>query len=207
MAGTFARRIVVLSVTIGFLSLLAGCGGKSISTSVAEQTFVPGQPQKAEAPAVAESKPEAPPVEPPPPPPPAPATPVEEPAPVAAAPPPAMLAAPLELTDVYFDYDRFTIRSDAEASLEANARALKSELKAEKGWTLLIEGHCDERGTAAYNLVLGEKRARAAKRYLVDLGIADSRIQIISYGKERPFCREHRDACWQKNRRAHFALK
>ena len=107
------------------------------------------------------------------------------------------------LVDVYFDFDRFVIRSDAKSLLEANARMLKSKNE----WKLLIEGHCDERGTADYNLVLGERRAQSVKRYLSDLGVPDSTMQIISYGKERPFCLEHSDDCWQQNRRAHFVLK
>jgi peptidoglycan-associated lipoprotein len=69
---------------------------------------------------------------------------------------------------------------------------------------ILIEGHCDERGTSEYNLVLGEKRARAAMQYLQDLGVAASRLQIVSFGKEKPFCRVHTVDCWQENRRAHL---
>ena len=102
--------------------------------------------------------------------------------------------------DVYFDYDQFVIRSDARAVLEANARSLK----AENSRKLLIEGYCDERGTVEYNLVLGERRAQTAKQYLQDLGVPSSRIQITSYGKEKPFCLDHSEACWQSNRRAHF---
>jgi peptidoglycan-associated lipoprotein len=86
--------------------------------------------------------------------------------------------------------------------LEANAR----RLKAENGRKLLIEGHCDERGTVEYNLVLGERRAQTVKQYLQDLGVPSSQIQITSYGKEKPFCTDHSEACWQSNRRAHFVL-
>ncbi|MER3424025.1 MAG: peptidoglycan-associated lipoprotein Pal [Nitrospiraceae bacterium] len=111
--------------------------------------------------------------------------------------------APPDLADVFFDYDQFTIRGEAQAVLEADA----SILKAKHDGTLLIEGHCDERGTLAYNLVLGERRAQAVKRYLQDLGIEASRMQITSYGKERPFCTEHSEDCWQKNRRAHLVVK
>jgi peptidoglycan-associated lipoprotein len=140
----------------------------------------------------------------PPPPAPAPAPAVEE---VHAAEqpvtsPPSAPAAPpsAEISDVYFDFDQFVIRSDARSLLEANATALKTQAAR----AILIEGHCDERGTSAYNLVLGERRAQAAARYLRDLGIPSSQIQITSYGKERPFCAEHSEACWQSNRRAHF---
>lgn len=104
------------------------------------------------------------------------------------------------MADIYFDFDRYTIRNDAQPVLEANGAWIKNA----PGTSILIEGHCDERGTLAYNLVLGEKRARAAKRYLEDLGIPASRLKIISYGEVRPFCTEHEDSCWQKNRRAHF---
>lgn len=116
--------------------------------------------------------------------------------------PPSAPAAPpsAEISDVYFDFDQFVIRSDARSLLEANATALKTQAAR----AILIEGHCDERGTSAYNLVLGERRAQAAARYLRDLGVPSSQIQITSYGKERPFCAEHSEACWQSNRRAHF---
>jgi peptidoglycan-associated lipoprotein len=101
---------------------------------------------------------------------------------------------------VYFDFDQYAIRGDARSALKHNADLLKSQ----PNQKLVIEGHCDERGTSAYNLVLGERRAQAAKRYLQDLGLALSQIQITSYGKERPFCAEHSEACWQSNRRTHF---
>ena len=105
-----------------------------------------------------------------------------------------------ELSDVFFDFDRFVIRDDARSGLEANAGLLRSQ----SGEKILIEGHCDERGTSAYNLVLGERRAQAVAQYLRDLGVPSSQMQITSYGNERPFCKEHSEACWQSNRRAHF---
>lgn len=152
------------------------------------------------------TEPALPPVEPPPPPPPPPAAP---PAPVEQAKesPPAAPPVPVSpltnLADVFFDYDRATIRDDAKAALEANARLLK----AEQGWKLLVEGHCDERGTLEYNLVLGERRAQAVQEFLADLGVSASHIQVMSYGKERPVCAEHNQDCWQKNRRAHFLVQ
>jgi len=122
-------------------------------------------------------------------------------APGPASKPPVPQAGPISsLSDIFFDFDRFVIRDDARSGLEANAGLLKSR-SSEK---ILIEGHCDERGTGAYNLVLGERRAQAAARYLQDLGVSSSQMQITSYGKERPFCEEHSEACWQSNRRAHF---
>jgi peptidoglycan-associated lipoprotein len=125
--------------------------------------------------------------------------------PIASAPPvqlPMSQARPIpELSDIFFDFDRFVIRNDAQSVLEANAAVLKSQ----SSENILLEGHCDERGTSAYNLVLGERRAQAAAQYLRDLGVPSSQIQITSYGKERPFCTEHSEACWQSNRRAHFS--
>lgn len=107
------------------------------------------------------------------------------------------------LQDIYFDYDRFTVRTDAVQPMESNAKWLS----ARKGQTVLIEGHCDERGTQAYNLVLGEKRAKATKRYLEDLGVPGSQLLTTSYGENRPFCKEQTEACYQQNRRAHFSVK
>ena len=107
------------------------------------------------------------------------------------------------LTDVFFDFDQFTLRNDARSALESNAKWLKSASVK----SVLIEGHCDERGTEAYNLVLGEKRAKSAKRYLEDLGVAASRLKVVSYGKTRPFCKERDEVCYQQNRRAHFVIR
>jgi peptidoglycan-associated lipoprotein len=79
-------------------------------------------------------------------------------------------------------------------------------LKAHPGAVMKVEGHCDERGTADYNVVLGEKRAKAAKSYLVEMGVSPKQLAIVSYGKERPFCAEHDEACYQQNRRGHMLL-
>lgn len=182
MLGNSSRCCVSLFLGVGLLVLLGGCASRNVSASAENQTFVPGSRAQAR-------------VEPVPPPPP------QEVAKVVPVPMPAPTPAPtLELADVYFDYDKFTIRSDAATALEGNAR----QLKAQSGWSLLIEGNCDERGTVDYNLVLGEKRARAVKKYLEDLGVPSGKVQITSYGKERASCAEHSDECWQKNRRAHF---
>lgn len=102
----------------------------------------------------------------------------------------------------YFDFDKYNLRADAKAALEANARLLKDNAKV----TVMIEGHCDERGTVEYNLALGEKRARTAMDYLKSLGIEAGRMEIISYGKERPVATGHDEASWQKNRRAKFTI-
>ncbi|MGE3489759.1 MAG: peptidoglycan-associated lipoprotein Pal [Vicinamibacterales bacterium] len=158
------------------------------------------------------------PAPPPPPPPAAPATPPPPPPP----PPPPAAPAPRPLTedelfaqksldqlnserplgDVYFDLDESSIRDDARAALATNATWLKR-------WTntrISIEGHCDERGTAEYNLGLGERRASAVKAYLVELGVPADRVVIVSKGKESPFCTESNEACWQQNRRGHFII-
>ena len=108
-------------------------------------------------------------------------------------------AVTVEAHDVYFDLDQSTIRDDARAILSKNADYMKR-------WTstrINIEGHCDERGTAEYNLGLGERRANAVKQYLVSLGIAADRINVISKGKEAPVCTESAESCWQQNRRGH----
>jgi peptidoglycan-associated lipoprotein len=107
------------------------------------------------------------------------------------------------LGDVFFDYDRFQIRRDAMTLLDANAGWLRTN----GNTTVLIEGHCDERGTLAYNLVLGEKRARATQKYLLDLGVAAAQLQITSYGEAKPFCKQQNEDCYQQNRRAHFVTK
>jgi len=107
------------------------------------------------------------------------------------------------LDDVFFAFDKYSLTEESKRSLEQNAK----ELKRASGATIVIEGHCDERGTKAYNLSLGEKRANAAKEYLVALGVPGSRVAIISYGKERPFDPGHNETAWAKNRRAHFVIK
>jgi peptidoglycan-associated lipoprotein len=106
------------------------------------------------------------------------------------------------LKDVYFDFDRYDIRATDAKTLDTNAAWLKTNNS-----LVLIEGHCDERGTNEYNLALGERRAKATMNYLVGQGVQANRITIISYGKERPTCTEHSEACWAKNRRAHFLVK
>lgn len=106
------------------------------------------------------------------------------------------------LKDAYFDYDQSDLREDARGTLSGNAEWLKRYPAIQ----VLIEGHCDERGTSAYNLALGDRRANAARDYLDSLGIASSRIRTVSYGKERPACTEASESCWQQNRRAHFVI-
>jgi peptidoglycan-associated lipoprotein len=107
------------------------------------------------------------------------------------------------LKEVHFDFDKYDIRAEDAKTLDANAAWLKSNADN----LVLIEGHCDERGTNEYNLALGERRAKATMNYLVSQGIQANRITIISYGEERPVCNEKTEACWAKNRRANFLVK
>lgn len=111
---------------------------------------------------------------------------------------------PTTLEDVFFDYDQYYIRSEAVPILTQNAEIL---LNRHATRTVLIEGHCDERGTEEYNLILGERRAMAVKNYLVDLGVSPSSIRVLSLGKNEPFCLQPTRECFQQNRRAHFVLK
>jgi peptidoglycan-associated lipoprotein len=123
-------------------------------------------------------------------------------APSTTPPAPSEFTANANLKDVFFDFDKYDIRPNDAKMLDSNAVWLKSNND-----LVLIEGHCDERGTNEYNLALGERRAKAAMNYLVAQGVQASRITIISYGKERPTCTEHSEACWAQNRRAHFLVK
>jgi len=106
------------------------------------------------------------------------------------------------LKDVYFDFDSYDVRDDVKPAL----RALAGYLIKNGSEKLLIEGHCDERGTNEYNLALGERRAQATKKFLLSLGVASSRMEVISYGEEKPVCSEQTEDCWQKNRRVHFVI-
>lgn len=111
-----------------------------------------------------------------------------------------------QLQPVFYDYNKSDVREDQIAALQNNARVLKTGQCAPA--SVLLEGHCDERGTDEYNLALGERRAKAAKDYLVSLGIAEGRMSTISYGESKPFSEGHNEEAWQQNRRAHFlALK
>lgn len=162
------------------------------------------------------------PAAPPPAPPPPPTAPAPPPAPI--PPPPAAPAAPAPaplsedeifarktlaelnaerpLGDAFFDLDQSTVRDDARAGLQKNAEWMKR-------WSstrITIEGHCDERGSAEYNLGLGDRRANSVKAYLVNLGVAADRVSIVSKGKESPFCTDSSESCWQQNRRGHFVI-
>jgi len=105
--------------------------------------------------------------------------------------------------DIYFDYDKYDIRADQQASVQADVQFLSQHTNI----NFTIEGHCDERGSTEYNLALGDQRASAVKNALTAAGISASRIKTISYGKEKPFCTESNEACWQQNRRGHFVYQ
>jgi peptidoglycan-associated lipoprotein len=109
-----------------------------------------------------------------------------------------------KIEDAYFDYDKSALRPDALSTLQADSTELRDILKDYPDYKLTIEGHCDERGSDEYNLALGDRRAQAAKDYLVQVGIPSSQLNLISYGKMRPVCSEHDEACWQRNRRIHI---
>lgn len=128
----------------------------------------------------------------------------------APAPPPATTSNATEeelfaqnVKDVYFDYDKYDIRSTDQASIQADARFLQQHANIH----VTIEGHSDERGSTEYNLALGANRADAVKNALIQAGIGGDRIKTISYGKEKPFCTESNESCWQQNRRGHFVYE
>jgi peptidoglycan-associated lipoprotein len=183
------RSLVVTLMLVA--ALAAGCGKKKQPTTMpAPAPVVP--------PAVTA-------------PPPAPPQPVEEPTPV---PQPAIeedaiggrslddLNRDSPLKPAFFDLDSAELDADGQATVQANAELLKKY----PTWSITIEGHCDERGTAEYNLALGERRAVAVRTYLVSLGISPDRLRTVSYGKEFPFDPGHTEEAWSKNRRAHFVI-
>jgi peptidoglycan-associated lipoprotein len=105
-----------------------------------------------------------------------------------------------EVQDAYFDTDKADIRADARQALASTAEFFKAHPSVKA----TIEGHCDERGSTEYNLGLGDRRAAAVKQYLVSLGVSAGQLTTVSFGKEKPFCMEHGEPCWQQNRRGHF---
>src|SRR3954451_19850934 len=108
------------------------------------------------------------------------------------------------IEDAYFDYNQATLRPDAVKTLEADSTELRNILKDYPDYKLTIEGHADERGSAEFNMALGDRRSQSAKDYLVQVGIPSGQLNVISYGKERPICTDHDETCWQKNRRIHI---
>ena len=107
------------------------------------------------------------------------------------------------IRDAFFSYNRYDLSAEGRKALKSNAKILKKQ----KNATIVIEGHCDDRGSTEYNIALGQRRADAAKNYLARLGVKKNRIKTKSYGEENPFCHEGTEKCWQSNRRAHFVVK
>ncbi len=118
-------------------------------------------------------------------------------------PPPPPPVIHYSLGDVFFDFDKSELRTDAVAQLKTNANWLGEQA----GRKVIIEGHCDERGTNEYNLALGERRANSAKDYIVNLGVEPARLKTVSYGEEKPFAQGHNEEAWAQNRRAHFVAE
>lgn len=168
-------------------------------SACAKKKVTPPEPGPT-APPVAETKPAPPPPPPPPPPQPQPTAPTEE--EIFAKKTLEELNAEKPLADVFYSYDQTDLTEESRASLQKNLEWLKR-------WTstkIMIEGHADSRGTNEYNLALGERRAAAAREYLVSLGLAADRVTTVSKGEEQPFCSEENESCWQQNRRAHFII-
>ncbi len=189
-----SRDMVIIAVAV-FTMIGAGCAKKKVAAAT------PAPPQQPEA--TAPSRPAA-------------VTPRNEssaPAPAVAASKPAypdaatraridQLLARIE--DAYFDYDKHTLRPDAVKALQGDSSELRDILKDYPAYKLTVEGHCDERGSAEYNMQLGQARAEAAQSYLVQVGIPSDQLGVVSFGKEKPACSDHEEACWQKNRRIHI---
>ena len=200
---TRGLQVTMMSLLILGLAL-AGCAKRPATTQAAPAPAPPGPAARGDqpgtppgmAPGPGPSAPGAPGA------PGAPAAPGAPGAPTA-RPSPREFAAVRDLTDVFFDFDKYDIRPGDAKVLDANATWLKTN----PNHLVLIEGHCDERGTNEYNLALGERRAKSTMNYLVSQGVQANRITIISYGEERPQCAEKNDGCWGKNRRAHFLVK
>jgi peptidoglycan-associated lipoprotein len=175
----------------------AGCAKRPSVTQAAAPPPTGSAVAPVPAPAPAAAAPAAPPAAPP-----AAAAPTPAPA-ETARPAPRGFAEVAALADIYFDFDQAVIRPDAARILRTSAEWLN----AHADHALLIEGHCDERGTNQYNLALGDRRAKAAQDFLVAHGVAARRITLISYGEERPQCAELNESCWSRNRRAHFLVR
>jgi peptidoglycan-associated lipoprotein len=195
---TVWQRCALLLILVPLVAV--GCAKRPALSTVAAPAPTGAAVTQAAPPAPAP----APVVTPPPPPAPvvtAPAPPTPAPAP--ALPRPAEFREVAALPPIYFDFDKSDIRPDAARILDGSIDWMKSHPDA----AILIEGHCDERGTNEYNIALGDRRARATLNYLTARGVAADRITTISYGEERPVCTNHDKACWAKNRRAQFLAK
>ncbi|QEM69709.1 peptidoglycan-associated lipoprotein Pal [Geobacter sp. FeAm09] len=191
------RGTMAVLAALSLAALLAGgCASKEVVKS--EEPVVKAEQPKAPEVAKPEVAPQpAPPVQPEQP------APAAEPIKQAEAPAAAAPAVETAFESVYFDFDKSDLRQDARDVLSKNAEIL---LKSKPGVKVQIAGHCDERGSAEYNLALGERRAKSALHYLITLGVAADRLSIISYGKEKPAVDGHDEAAWAKNRRDEFVI-
>jgi len=184
-----------------FISTLALSAALAVAVGACHKKVPAAAPAPPPAPPPAAP---APPPPPPPPPPPAPA-----PAPAALTPEEVFARKSVEqlnaehpMDDVFFDLDKSSLRDDAKPSLQKDADWLKK-------WgsvMVTVEGHCDSRGSAEYNLGLGNRRATAVRDYMVSIGVPGNRLTVVSKGKEQPFCRDENESCWQQNRRGHFLI-
>ena len=187
------RFALILFAAVAIVS--SGCAKKKVAAAA------PAPPQQAAAaPAVQTPAP-------------APARRASEPAHVASSTPPRVPDAATraridellaKIEDAYFDYNKHTLRPDAVKALQADSTELRDIITQYPDYKLTIEGHADERGSEEYNLALGDARAKSAEQYLISVGIPQSQLAVVSYGKDRPVCEEHDEACWQRNRRIHI---
>lgn len=189
-----SRNFALLAV--GAMGLMAaGCAKKTISAAPTPTAPAPATTAAAPAPAPERSRP-------------APAQNATASSPKPAYPDAATRARINELLakieDAYFNYNEATLRPDATKALNADSTELRDILKDYPNYKLRIEGHADERGSAEYNMALGDRRAVSAKDYLVQIGIPAMQLNVVSYGKEKPVCEDHDEACWQRNRRIHI---
>ncbi|MDP3261326.1 MAG: peptidoglycan-associated lipoprotein Pal [Thermodesulfovibrionales bacterium] len=179
------KRIFLLFLAFVLVFVFAGCAKKAVTTPVEQEapkeTAQKAAPveQKAEEPVMAKVEPKK--VE---------TVPVKE----------VTEAKSSQFGNILFDFDKYTIREDAKPTLKAVADWLIKNKDAK----MILEGHCDDRGTNEYNLALGEKRAKSARDYIVSAGVTKNRLDTISYGEEKPLCKEQTEGCWQKNRRVQF---
>jgi peptidoglycan-associated lipoprotein len=189
------KRILLTYVSAAALCLFAAGCAKQVAKATPPPAPAPA-PQQAAAPA------------------PTPAPQPSRPSPVVASNRPEMpdTATKLQIQDLinriqdaYFDYDKHNLRPDAMNTLQADAKTLSQIISQYPKFSLTVQGYCDERGSAEYNLALGEARAQQAKEFLVTLGLPAAQLKTVSFGKEKQVCSEHDEACWQKNRRAHIA--
>ena len=194
MASWGSLSVIVLLLTVP----LASCAKRPAVTQASAPAPAPGDMGRARMPPAPPPAPSPQPSAPA-----APSRPVPAPPSGPARPSPREFAEIPQLKDIHFEFDKYEIRPADAKVLDANA----DWLRANPATLVLVEGHCDERGTNEYNLALGERRARAATNYLVSRGIPASRMSVISYGEEHPVCTERGESCWSRNRRAHFLAK